>query len=209
MQYAKEFMCYDKYYDIENSCLKMDYSLEREFKAASFYDKASDDSGYKEYVLEDPMALEQFDKEIVKAVKGLKVNKGRPNDFLSFSFDYSQGGGVYFIQVAVDDDGKNYDLEIAHFKDLYDLRTSGSEHKYGNKTTGPRDSRANYGDPYDKTVRDEAYYEDGNRRYKLYLHEPYEETDFATVIRVLKQVVVGDTCPDLSNWRDITAICQK
>lgn len=138
---------------------------------------SSTDHSYH-YNLENPWTGEKFEDEIIDAVMNLEVREDEPNDFIVVDFAYEQGGGVVFVQAALDDEGDNYDLELARYEDNLD------EGEY-------------------------AYEDDNGRKYKLYLREPYEDTDARTVIETLRRTMVEDDCPDLTTWRDITEVCIK
>lgn len=136
------------------------------------------EDGYYQFALDNPMSSEQFEEKIVDTVMKLETRGDDPNDSLVVDFLYEQGGDVAFIQVAIDDEGYNYDLEIARYESKLD------EDEY-------------------------AFEADDGRKYKLYRHEPYEDTDARIVIETFRKVIVEDGCPDLTSWMDITERCIK
>lgn len=134
--------------------------------------------GYYEFNLSNPLSAKNFKEVVVPLVKGLKTHKDNVNDYLIVEFEYEHGGMLNFVQVAVDDDGLNYDFEVARFeKNLPE--------------------------------NEPAYKTEDGRKYKLYLDEPYEKTDLATVLELLRLVLVEDKCPDISMWRDISYLADK
>lgn len=134
--------------------------------------------GYYDCKLSNPLSEKNFEEVVVPLVKSLKIHKDNVNDYLIVDFDYEHGGKLNFVQVAVDDDGLNYDFELARFeKNLPE--------------------------------NEPAYKTEDGRKYKLYLHEPYEKTDLATVLELLRLVLVENKCPDISDWRDISYLAEK
>lgn len=129
------------------------------------------------YTLCQVMEPKLFDAIIVKHVQSLETYDDMPSNFINVSFLYEQAGRVAFVQAC----------PWYACPDRFVIEIA----------------RYITGD-----VLDDYYYvDDNNRKYKLYSIEPTDDIDANFTINILREIMVNNSCPDLSNWEDITKGC--
>lgn len=166
-----------------------------------------------------PSVINITDEEILEEWKSLNaelLNVEDDNDSdgcYQYVLDYPMDSNRFENEIA----DVVMDLE-AHKDEPNDFLTVDFAYEQGGGVVFIQVSPDSEGDNYDLEIAryedklDEgeyAYEDDNGRKYKLYVHEPYEDTDARTVIETLRKVLVDDDCPDLTTWRDITEVCIK